>query len=93
MIKPTIGRVVLFCPSDKQVIPEFIWFKNQPCTALVTYVWGDRMVNLVVFDHSGAQHKFTSMPLVQEGDPVSDEYHYCKWMPYQIGQAKKEETK
>lgn len=89
MIKPTVGRVVLFRPSAEQVIPEFIWFKDQPCAALVTYVWGDRMVNLAVFDHGGKEHKFTSVPLVQEGDPVSA-YHYCEWMPYQIGQAKKD---
>jgi hypothetical protein len=30
--------------------------------------------------------------LIQEGNPIPTGGHYCTWMPYQIGQAKKHES-
>jgi hypothetical protein len=93
MIKPTVGRVVWFWPRVESISREFNFNAglNQPCAAMVVAVWGDRCVNLSVLDHAGVHHAFGSVPLRQEGDdaPVCD---YCEWMPYQIGQAKKEAT-
>jgi hypothetical protein len=89
LIKPTIGRVVWYHPSADQRI------KGEPndqlCAALVTYVWGERMVNLAVFTPNGASYGVTSVPLLQEdGNDLPGE-RYCRWMPYQLGQAKKHE--
>lgn len=91
MIKPTVGRVVWFHPEGgfSGVTND----KTQPLAAIVTYVWHDRMVNLVVFDHNGTPFGKTSVQLVQEEDSVEGSYvpqgYYCEWMPYQIGQAAK----
>ncbi len=93
MIKPTVGRVVWFRPVVG--LPEgfHTYDGTQPCSAIVTYVWGGGdYVNLAVFDHGGDVHAFTSVPLRQE-DQLAPESNYCEWMPYQIGQAKKDEVK
>lgn len=93
IIKPTVGRIVWFFTSlqhylDHQASPEM----NNPAAAIVTHVWGDRCVNLAVFDPQGKQEAYSSVQLVQEGDD-SPTYHHCRWMPYQTGQAKKYEAK
>lgn len=62
-----------------------------PLAAMVTHVWGDRMVNLVVFDSDGYQHRRTSVTLVQDDDPKPSGGRYCEWMPWQLGQAKRHE--
>jgi hypothetical protein len=91
MIKPTIGRVVWFTPSTTPS-PGFAHIDPaQPCAAMVTHVWSDRMVNLVVFDANGNPHGKTSVALLQDDDPKSPHGYFCEWMPYQVGQAKKHE--
>lgn len=97
MIKPTVGRVVLFFPgsepvdapnSDMQTIAAGEAEEQQPCAAVVTFVYNDRMVNLAAFDHYGRARNFTSVPLLQDGDEKPEGYH-AAWMPYQVGQAAK----
>ncbi len=83
VIKPTVGRVVWFWDHKHRKDNG-----EQPEAAIVTYAWADRMVNLSVFDHNGEQRAETSVDLVQPGDSEPS-HHYCEWMPYQIGQAKK----
>lgn len=88
IISPTPGRVVWFFyrgGKDTFHAPS----ADQPCAAIVAHVWGDRMVNLGVFDADGISHSFTSVTLVQEGDSVPEYGHYAMWMPYQTNQAKK----
>lgn len=82
MIRPTIGRVVWYRrPGGK---PD-----DQPEAAMVTYVWGDRSVNLIVHDRNGQSRPATSVPLVQEGDEKPPTgIGYAEWMPYQISTAK-----
>lgn len=101
MIKPTIGRVVWFRPSEafidyryKGGSPFVTIDTDDPCAAIVVKVWNDRMVNLSVFDHEGHQHAVTSCHLRQEGDDESltRGLSYCEWMPYQKGQAAKTEA-
>jgi hypothetical protein len=89
MIKPTVGRVVLYHPTKVWRIPGEP--DGQPLAALVTYVWGDRMINLVAFTPNGAPHGITSVTLVQDGDATPIE-RYAEWMPYQKGQAAKTEA-
>lgn len=83
MISPTIGRVVWYYPVG--ALPS-----DQPLPALVAHVWGDRCVNLAIFDANGVPYPKppTSIPLVQDGDTPPTAGNYCTWMPYQIGQAK-----
>lgn len=87
MIKPTVGRVVLYWPSTVQEGSD----TSQPFAATVAYVWNDRMVNLSVTDHNGRQFGVTSVPLLQDGD-VRTGGMCCEWMPYQKGQAAKTEA-
>ena len=86
MIKPTIGRIMWYWPdsSTRGV---------QPWAAIVTYVHGDNMVNLAVWDDFGNGKAKTSVPVVQDGSPYTiGDSPYVEWMPYQIGQAKKHEA-
>jgi hypothetical protein len=85
MIHPSIGRVVWFY----QTTPDKPGF--QPEAAMVTYVHGDRMVNLVVFGPYGQPRGVTSVPLVQPEDVNTCVGFYCTWMPFQVGQAQRHE--
>lgn len=87
LITPTIGRVVWFYPEATPAgHPE-----DQPFAALVTYVHSDRCINVAAFDHNGDPLKYTSVRLLQQGDPKPASGSYAQWMPYQLGQAKKHE--
>jgi hypothetical protein len=89
MIKPTVGRVVLYTPpADDPILKDY----NAPFKADVIYVWGDRCVNLDVTYPDGTYRFVSSATLVQEGDSVAEAGRYAQWMPYQVGQAKKHET-
>jgi hypothetical protein len=94
MIHPTVGRVVWFRPNGAQHIKYMTEHDTSvPMDAHIVYVWGPRMVNLVIFDHNGLMYTRTSVDLVQEGDPIPPPGQaYCEWMPYQVGQAKKHEA-
>ena len=91
MIKPTVGRILWYwkAESDGATVQ-----RDQPLAAIVTYVHGDRMVNIAFWDANGAWNSATSVPLIQAGD--SDRMKkwgcYCEWMPYQTAQAAKAEA-
>ena len=87
MIKPTVGRVVLFVPKETSYAFEYCIVAEQEHAAQIACVHSDRLVNLSIIDQNGKQFRRTSVTLVQEGDPIP-QCDYCKWMPYQIGQAK-----
>lgn len=89
MISPTIGRVVWYHPPGMKI-------EAQPYPGLICHVHSDTCVNVGGFDHNGVPFKDTSVLLLQEpgtyGNPGGGSW--CEWMPYQIGQAKRnEETK
>lgn len=86
VIKPTVGRVVLFHQTTAGVFPG----SDKARAAIVAEVHSDTLVNLTVFDANGGTLARTSVPLVQAGEepPVT---MYCCWMPYQVGQAAKAE--
>lgn len=91
MIKPTVGRVVNFWPQTPPK-PGFEYHDiRQPCTGLIAYVHGDRMVNLTVFDQAGKQFNETSVTLLQGDDRKPEGGRFAVWMPYQVGQAAKTE--
>lgn len=82
IISPTPGRIVWY--HEKAIQPD----PKQPLAAMVTYVWSDRLVNLVVFNANAMKFERTSVPLVQHNDPTPND-RYAEWMPYQKGQAAK----
>lgn len=85
MIKPTVGRVVWFWRDVKET-------QHQPFAASISFVHGDRMVNLGYLDHNGTHKAATSVHLVQAGDEAQPTTYFCEWMPYQQGQAAKTEA-
>lgn len=94
MITPTNGRIVWYTPSRKTAdydsdaaIAQHD--PSKPLAAMVVHVWGDRMVNLVVFDSNGHHHTRTSVLLLQDDDAKPEGGRFCSWMSYQIGQAAK----
>lgn len=92
MIKPTIGRIVWYTPCDSDRVTLTQYDPEQKLAAIVTHVWGERCVNLAVFDSNGTVHQKTSVQLVQDGDPCNTLGGYAEWMPYQKGQAAKTEA-
>lgn len=87
VITPTVGRVVWYFPGPYDGVQRY---DDKPCAAHVTYVHNDRMVNLVVFSHTGQIHVRNSVALIQEGDGENRPHMgWAEWMPYQQGQAKK----
>ena len=105
IITPTVGRKVWFrlnginelekpCSgAETATVRSFpsVVDLTQPFDATVVYVWDDRRVNLHVLDHYGNPFIIaTSVPLLQEGDTPPQFGFYAEWMPYQLGQAKKE---
>jgi hypothetical protein len=92
IITPTNGRVVWYTPCERDTAGEDgMKHFGAPLTAHIVAVWGDRMVNLTVFDGCGTPFRRLSVTLVQPGDPKPESGRYCEWMPYQMGQAKKTE--
>lgn len=84
MIKPTVGRVIWV------IRPGYTMDITQPEVGLITYVHGDRCINVVGFNHNGTPFSLTSLPLVQDDEP-KPEGSFAVWMPYQKGQAAKTE--
>lgn len=96
MIKPTVGRVVWYWPVKNKGVDGKIFYEMphdgvQPLAAMITNVYTDTMVNLVVFDANGNSHGLCSVDLIHEGKPRPEGGRYCEWMPYQKGQAAKTE--
>lgn len=87
MIKPTVGRIVWYWPGPDVSLGN----GDQPCSATVTHVHDDRLVNLSALSAEGVVNGRTRVTLVQPGDPKPEGRDYCEWMPYQQGQAAKSE--
>lgn len=88
MIQPTIGRVVWLFGARQGAMRDV----RQPFCAHVTYVWGDRCINVAYFDHDGAVWSERSVDLLQDDDAKPDGVPFAVWMPYQKGQAAKYEA-
>lgn len=86
MIKPTIGRVVLFWDRSPDRPAQ-----SQAHAALVAFVHSDTMVNLSVFDAEGHPFSQTSVRLLGDNEEAPNG-PYCEWMPFQKGQAAKTEA-
>lgn len=87
-ITPTVGRIVLYRKSTNDT--DLASRGNQPLAAIIACVWSDTMVNLHVIDANGVGHARQIVRLVQEGDEIREfNEAYAFWMPYQRGQAAK----
>ena len=90
MITPTVGRIVWFTPAHND--NDLARHGTGPLAAIVTHVWGDRCVNLAVFDSNANQSSVTSVMLLQDDDEKPESGRFATWMPFQIGQAKKHQN-
>jgi len=102
MIKPFVGHTVLFHPerphdAAKNTLYAFELgdLGDQPMAATIVYVWTDRCVNIAGFDHKGKLFQAEVVTLVQQGDEVPVNGHYCEWMPdaKRIARLKDEEAR
>lgn len=88
MIKPTVGRLVLYKPYSHERFQGDDGSQRWP--AIVTNVWSDTCINIAVFDpNDAAVGGRTSVMLAQDDQPPQD--GWAEWMPYQKGQAAKTE--
>lgn len=98
MIQPTPGRIVWYNPSEQDLKggneKPMIRNGDAPLAAQIVAVHGDRCINLLVSDALGYQFRRLSVQLLQgDGqDHPSGPGAYAEWMPYQQGQAKKDEV-
>jgi len=89
MIKPTVGRVVWYYPSAEEMTHGLPMVGTE-LAAIIAHVYDDTIVNLMVIDSNGNPHSRQSVHLDQH-DQRDDAGAYCRWMPYQKGQAAKTE--
>lgn len=84
MIKPTVGRNVWFRMRNFNTGDG-----QQPMHANIAYVHSDTRINIGYLTPMGTSGSQTSVLLWDgQGDPPMEDY--CEWMPYQVGQAKRE---
>lgn len=88
MIKPTVGRVINYWPSENDELPGD---DEQPFAMVVVFVHDDHKVNLGGWDHQGNPISRIDVPLVQDTEAKPKDGGYCEWMDYQKGQAAKTE--
>ena len=97
---PTIGRKVWFYPSAAETEGHaLLRISDQPLDATVVHVngpglsEGSHMINVVYYDHCGAQHIYHDAELLHPDDELaisrykSSDSSYCTWMPYQVKQV------
>lgn len=77
MIKPTVGRVVLYTPSKDDCTGATgmaMPYNGQKCVGFITSVHGDRMINIAGFDPNGKPFAVCSCTLLQDDDkPALDQ--------------------
>ena len=101
-ITPTIGRKLYFYPNGMPtgIPPHTMNDQSLPLDATIVYVWPSTAqvgpefsLNLYVIDHAGVPMAVHGIPLIQEGeDAPAAPQPYAQWMPFQVGQAKAQET-
>jgi hypothetical protein len=89
MIKPTVGRVVLYNPCHldnlETLADEKGRRKDEPLVAFIIAVHSDTRVNLFVISAYGQTRFLSRVELWQgEGERPNIRTHgYAEWMPYQ----------
>lgn len=92
LVGPAVGRRLWYWPHPAEVAAMGMrrLDPRQPFDAGVAYVWSLREVNITASDHLGTPWSLVNVPLVQDGDIPPASKGYCQWMPFQLGQARKE---
>lgn len=89
-ITPTIGRKVWYWTTNASRVRN----STQGIDATVIFIGDDDLVDLQCVDHHGEPFIAQNIVLgdyLDEGDPpVHGVDNFATWMPYQMGQAKKE---
>lgn len=75
MMTPTVGRVVYFNNGTSED-PKLL-------ASIISWVWSDTVINLMVIDPNGNPFSKTSVPLATVGDSAGK----WDWMPYQKQKA------
>jgi hypothetical protein len=88
-ITPTVARSLHFV-----LVNTWAGFAGNPgdnFAAILAHVNNERSINVAVSDAAGRWHAFENVPLVQDGEsePAGN---FCRWMPFQVGQAQKSEV-
>lgn len=85
VIAPTVGRVLWYFPKTG----DLLTLTTRPCAAIIAHVNEDGTLNVNAHDHYGNTAPRQNVPLVQddEDDSSLTGRSYCRWMPYQLGQA------
>lgn len=88
VIKPTIGRIVWYYPTPVEQ-EKGLGISQHELAAIVCHVHSDYSVNLLVVGTDGRQVPKGDVELLQPGDdaPELEAGGFCRWMPFQIGQA------
>lgn len=88
MIKPTIGRVLwIYRLVRNESSAQALLDLKQAEPAFVTYVHGDREVNVAGFTSVGDPFRSLNCVLLQDDDAKPDDRDFACWMPYQVNQA------
>lgn len=82
-IMPTVGRVVWYRPTRGAY---------EQAAIVTGVVNGGKGVDLLVMAPGKYSLPFRNVPLVQDGEEPPISHHYCEWMPYQKGQAAKQDA-
>jgi hypothetical protein len=78
MLTPTRNRFVNFTPPAPDKDPVLKSHGNLPFSALITHVWGPKMVNLVVFMPNGDIKPYTSVTLLDGTETEKEMVAYKK---------------
>lgn len=102
MIPPTVGCIVLFRPNVDLDNPEQVrnFLSHHPsfaladvCSAQIAAVNSDGTINLSVLDATAVPHPIQGVSLVSDDEsPDKGEGFYAEWVPYQKGEAGKNDT-
>lgn len=85
MIKPQVGRVVLYWQHGKTQKDA----GEKPFAAQIAHVWTDRMINIGYLDSNGNGRNATRVKLIQDGDAIP-EFAFCEWPEHSILQAQRQ---
>lgn len=86
MIKPTVGRIVLFWHTKTQ---------NEPFPAIIVKVNSDTNINICYFSQNGYPRPKENVYLWDGTlvDGIKPGWPYAEWMEYQLKVAKEKGTK
>ena len=77
IITPTVGRIVHYWPSKGDAMTHN---KGDHVAAIITHVWSETSVNLVVFDMLGRSQGLASVKLIQPGEDILEDGGYCTFI-------------